>query len=56
MAIYKIRITETLVKDVSIDAENKKEAIMLANKLYEDGTIVLNADDFNGDYTIEYME
>ena len=47
---YKIRIIETLEKEVTISAADKKNALEIAEEKYvkaEDG-FVLSADDFSG--------
>lgn len=50
MAQFKIRIIETLEKEVTISAADKKNALEIAEEKYskaEDG-YVLSADDFSG--------
>ena len=47
----KIKITEKLVRRVSIDAEDTAEAKRKAEDMYMNEEIVLTADDFAG-YTI----
>lgn len=47
---YKIRIIETLEKEVTISADDKKNALEIVEEKYakaEDG-FVLSADDFSG--------
>ena len=45
---YKIRIEETLSKDVIVEAESPEEATLFVKQNYDDGEIVLTADDFVG--------
>lgn len=46
MEKYKVIITERLRKVVIIEASNKTEARYKVEKAYQQGDIVLNADDF----------
>ncbi len=43
---YLVEITETLQRQIEIEAESKEEAEKFANMLYRDGKVVLNAEDF----------
>ncbi len=47
----KIKITEKLVRVISVTADNVEEAKEKVNEMYRAGDIVLTADDFIG-YTI----
>lgn len=49
--VVKIKITEKLVRVVSVEADNKDEARQKVDDLYRAGEIVLTADDFVG-YTL----
>ena len=44
--IYKVEITETLQRIVSIDAANKDAAILTVKQLYRDEDIVLDSSDY----------
>lgn len=49
MAKFKVRITETLVKEVEVEASDRNTArTMVQDDYYEYQTIVLSADDFAG--------
>lgn len=43
---YAVIITETLTTTVTVDAENKKEALDIVKKKYDDCEIVLSSEDF----------
>lgn len=43
---YKVEITETLVRVVEVEAENKLEAFAKVKDDYDDEKIVLTADDY----------
>ncbi len=43
---YKIRIIETLVRDVNVEAENESDAIRIANREWRDGIHILDEHDF----------
>ena len=45
---HEINIEELLCRSVKIKAENRKEAIRVVKKMYDDEEIVLTADDFIG--------
>lgn len=45
---HTIYIEETLYREVEIEAENESDALEKARKMYKDGDIVLDADDFTG--------
>ena len=46
MKEFEVTITETLQKTVTVEAESREEAENQINKLWSDGEIVLDADDF----------
>lgn len=46
MAKYKVFITETLTKEVEVEAKNAQEAKVIANDMYRTEGIVLTEDDF----------
>ena len=46
MKKYNVEITETLARAVAIEAESAAEAEEIARGLWENGTIVVEADDF----------
>lgn len=45
---YTVRFSEELVREVKIEAESSSEANDIANKMYREEKIVLDADDFSG--------
>ena len=45
-SLYKICITETLARTISVLADNSCEALEKVEKMYDDEDIVLDADDF----------
>ncbi len=51
-----IRITETLTKEIEVDAISETEGIEKAKDLYWDGEVVLTADDFSGETSFEVIE
>ena len=48
MKIYKVTITETLQKEVEIEANNDAEAEDICNRNWKDGEYILDADCFQG--------
>ena len=46
MPRYKVEITEYLQKTIEIDAENEKDALLIAEDKYNAEEIILSADDF----------
>ena len=50
---YTVEIEEILRREVSIDANSPEEAVSRVHRLYHDGEIVLNSDDFIGEPTIK---
>ena len=48
MKTYKIRIIETLSRDVEVSAEDIDDAFDEIEHKYQSGKIVLDADDFQG--------
>ncbi|GEM_PF-2297938 len=48
MKIYKVTITETLKKGVSVRAENKQEAEQRALDAWRNTEIILEPEDFDG--------
>lgn len=46
---YTVRFSEELVREVKIEAESSSEANDIANKMYREEKIVLDADDFCGE-------
>lgn len=51
-----VKITETLTKEIEIDAVSETEGIEKAKALYWDGEVVLTADDFSGETEFEVIE
>ncbi len=47
MAKYKVFITETLTKEVEVEAKNAQEAKVIANDIRSKGELILTADDFD---------
>jgi hypothetical protein len=45
---YKIRITETLARTVTVEAEGMAQAKEIAERKWKDGEYILGADDFKG--------
>ena len=51
--IYKVRIIETLSRIVEIEADDEYDALSIAEDIYCDGGVVLDAEDFDFvDYVI----
>ena len=48
MKEYAVRITETLHKDVYIEAESEEQAVEQAKKNYKNQDYILDADNFKG--------
>lgn len=48
MKKYLVRITETLVKDIEIEAESELDAISKAQDAYDKAEIVLDDTDYSG--------
>lgn len=46
MKKFKLEITETLSREVEVEAETLEEAIDSLNKMYKNEEIILGADDF----------
>lgn len=46
MNIYKIEITETLQRQIEIEANSKEEAERIAKQKYQNEEIVLSSDDY----------
>lgn len=46
MEKYTIEITETLQKQITVEAPSKLEAYIKAKLMYRNGDVVLNADDY----------
>lgn len=46
MPTYKIEITETLQKQIEVEASSKEEAIKKAKEQYQNQEIVLNENDY----------
>ena len=55
MLYYNVRIKETLVKTVEIQAEDADEAVEIATDLYENGDIELDSSDCD-DVEIEVVD
>lgn len=55
MKKFTIAITEHLSTWVDVEAENVAEARQKVRKQWEDGEIVLLADDFTGEAEFEYV-
>lgn len=53
---YIVSIEEILHREVSIDADSQEDAIRQVHRLYQEGEIVLSADDYVGDSTITCQE
>ena len=54
MKQYIVYISETLARAVEVEAENEDDALEQVQELYDNGDIVLSADDFNGtDMSVE---
>lgn len=48
MKHYKVRIAETLVMDVDVEAENAQEAEQIVSDRWRDSEYLLDADNFAG--------
>ncbi len=48
---YTVEITETLCRQIEIEADTEDEAVELATEMYESADIVLGAEDFVGFHT-----
>ncbi|MDM0612461.1 DpnD/PcfM family protein [Clostridium perfringens] len=46
MKKFKVKIVETLEREVSVKANNEKEAMNIVQSLYENEDIVLDSNDF----------
>ncbi|MDM0718997.1 DpnD/PcfM family protein [Clostridium perfringens] len=46
MKKFKVKIVETLEREVSVNANNEKEAMNIVQSLYENEDIVLDGNDF----------
>lgn len=46
MNIYKIEVTETLQRQIDIEANSKEEAERIAKQKYQNEEIVLSSDDY----------
>lgn len=46
--IYTVRIKETLIREIDINANSSDEAINLIHKMYDKGEIVLDSSDHTG--------
>lgn len=53
---YKVRIEEVLCKTIELEADNVSDAESKVRKLYRECEIVLGAEDFVGEPTIECIE
>lgn len=53
MRKFKVSITETLHREVIVEAENSADAINKVDEMYRDEDIVLDYNDFE-DYEINY--
>lgn len=54
MAVYKMQIVETLVRNIEVEADNLDDALFEVTTDYQLGEIVLCADDFE-QAEIRYM-
>ena len=48
MKKYLVRITETLVKDIEVEAESELDAVSKIQDLYDKAEIVLDDTDYSG--------
>lgn len=48
MKEFEVNITETLQKTVTVEAESREEAERMAEDMWRDEDIVLDAEDFTG--------
>ncbi|NPA74438.1 MAG: DpnD protein [Epsilonproteobacteria bacterium] len=51
-----VRVTELLIKVVSVEAKDENEAIIAVERMYNDEKIILDYSDFNGNVSIEIDE
>lgn len=51
---YLVRVTETLLHTIIVEAENEQDAEDKVNQAYDDGQVVLDYDDFN-EYEIKVL-
>lgn len=49
---YKVRVSEELARTIEVEAENEDEAYHKAYEMYCNSEIVLDADDYVGEYNI----
>lgn len=54
--IFKVTITEKLVKSIAVEAENLEEATEKVNKEYLEQNIMLTANDYDGGYEMDGTE
>ena len=54
--LFKVTITETLVRNIGVKAENLQEATKKVNGLYLDSKINLMGDDYIEDYGLKAEE
>lgn len=55
MTTYCVTVTETLSRDIFIEAENEDEALKKAEDMWAEGEVVLDSDDFGDvDFNIYY--
>lgn len=45
---FQVVIEETLSKTICIEAECEHDALLIAKKMWRDGEVILDADDFSG--------
>ena len=55
MRKFKVSITETLYKEVIVEAENPTDAVIKVDEMYRDEDIVLDYNDFE-DYEVNYEQ
>lgn len=48
MPKYKVMLTETLQRDVEIDADDISDAISIAQEMYDNSEIILDETDYKG--------
>lgn len=56
MAKFKVKFTEVLKRVIEIESDSEEGAIDAGTKMYKNGEVVLDSDDFNGNYEIEIAE
>lgn len=54
--IFRVEITETLKRGVIVDAKDRDAALDLVRKHYDNGDIVLDADNFEDGDFVAYSE